>query len=108
MCVKRSKRIMCIDRRLRDVCLAAFFAIGAGLNGSRAVAQTGACCLPATPPALTTQPCIQTDAVNCGNLCGVYLGDNTDCTSPNYQAPSACAKIDIAVGQNGAPYGGQV
>src|SRR5215470_5729114 len=83
-------------------------AVWAGIAALPVQAQTGACCLPATPPALTTQPCIQTDAVTCGNLGGVYLGDNTMCTSPNYQAPSACAKIDIDAGQNGAPNGGQV
>ncbi len=71
-------------------------------------AQIGACCLPPAVPALTTQPCLQTDALNCASLGGTYLGDNTICTSPNYAAPSSCASVQIGVGQNGAPSGGQV
>lgn len=84
-------------------------AIGiAALGGTAAHAQTGACCLPPAPPALTTQPCIQTDALNCASLGGTYLGDNTICTSPNFAAPSSCATVNIEIGQNGAPNGGQV
>jgi len=78
------------------------------LGAAAARAQTGACCLPPGPPALTTQPCIQTDMANCISMGGTYLGDNTMCTSPSFAAPSSCVSVNMETGQNGAPNGGQV
>src|SRR5262245_47075161 len=76
---------------------------------SQATAQpTGGCCMPPLPPALTTQPCVRMDSINCSALGGTYLGDETDCTSPNYAAPSGCASVQYSMGQNGAPNGGQL
>ncbi|MFO0972623.1 MAG: dockerin type I repeat-containing protein [Phycisphaerae bacterium] len=48
------------------------------------------------------------DPTTCGNLGGVYLGDHTVCSAPEFVAPSSCGSFLLDVGTNGAPDGGEV